>query len=260
MLASWEVAVPVATVWSAPEAPNALDTAVTADAPDVPAWLADLDRHRARTGLYDRLLTQALEGDTVLLLDRHESVEGWRRLALPQQPSSRDSRGYPGWVRAAHLRRLRQQDSNIMRTSREPAPGTVATPAAFVAQAMRHLGLPYLWGGMSDHGLDCSGLVHLALRRLGVVVPRDAHDQQTHCSRLAPQEVQPGDLYFFGEAGGPATHVGIVFAPSRMLHAPETGAAVLEEPLPSHRMATLTGAGRVPGLRRSGSFGADKPH
>ena len=79
---------------------------------------------------------------------------------------------------------------------------------------------------------------------LGVVVPRDAGDQQRALPEVGLADARPGDLYFFARAGRPAHHVGVVTAPMRMVHAPETGAVVTEEDVSPVRRATLVGAAR----------------
>ena len=101
---------------------------------------------------------------------------------------------------------------------------------------------------MCDWGLDCSGLVHLGLRRLGVVFPRDADDQYDMCEHISADEALPGDLFFFAHEGKRPHHVGIVTGPGRMLHAPETGAVIVEELLTPARRSSLIAAGRVPAL------------
>jgi gamma-D-glutamyl-L-lysine dipeptidyl-peptidase len=93
------VAVPVATVWSSPDAPSSGDLPVLGDAPDMAAWLGSLS-HERRLGLVGRVVTQALWGDLVLV---QEELDGWARVILPDQPSSLNPRGYPGWVPAAQL-------------------------------------------------------------------------------------------------------------------------------------------------------------
>lgn len=120
---------------------------------------------------------------------------------------------------------------------------------AVLAQARRFVGLPYLWGGMSAFGLDCSGLVHIAFRALGRIVPRDAHDQAEAAGRVPVGEARPGDLYFFARPEKSIHHVG--FAAGRgsdgvLLHAPGTGEQVREEQMNADRRATLVDlAGRL---------------
>ena len=113
---------------------------------------------------------------------------------------------------------------------------------AVLAVASTMVGLGYLWGGLSAFGLDCSGLVHLSARRCGLLLPRDADDQQT--SLAAVGEPRAGDLAFFGKAER-ATHVGFVSGAGRLLHAPMTGGVVTEEELSDERRAALLGAGRL---------------
>jgi cell wall-associated NlpC family hydrolase len=130
-----------------------------------------------------------------------------------------------------------------------------ADPAPVLDAARAFLGLGYLWGGTSAWGVDCSGLVHLAWRSRGVLLPRDAHDQAAAGSveDVPLDEVRAGDLYFFARPGRPIHHVGVATGPLLadgtrwMLHAPETGALVEEAPLAPHRLKTLVAAGRVTG-------------
>jgi cell wall-associated NlpC family hydrolase len=86
-------------VWTSPEAPRDLDEAAVRDQPDVRAWADSMDQE-VRLGLHGRTETQLLMGEPVTVL---EERGGWSRVAAPWQPSSRDDRGYPGWVRTAHL-------------------------------------------------------------------------------------------------------------------------------------------------------------
>jgi gamma-D-glutamyl-L-lysine dipeptidyl-peptidase len=128
-------------------------------------------------------------------------------------------------------------------------------PAPALDAARAFLGLGYLWGGTSAWGIDCSGLVHLAWRSRGVLLPRDAHDQAAAESveEVSLEQVRAGDLYFFARPGRAIHHVGMATGPVLgdgtrwMLHAPETGALVEEAPLAPHRLDTLVAAGRVRG-------------
>jgi cell wall-associated NlpC family hydrolase len=93
------VAIPVTTVWTAPDAPRKRDAPAIADAPDVAAWTASMDAAN-RLELHGRTLTQALLGEPVVVT---EERAGWVRITLPWQPSADDPAGYPGWVPAAHV-------------------------------------------------------------------------------------------------------------------------------------------------------------
>jgi cell wall-associated NlpC family hydrolase len=247
------VTVPVTTLWTSPSAPRKVDTWAVAPQPDVVAWLADLDTAEARLGLHGRVLTQLEHGEPVLVTGHPDgsatgpgqggAAQGWLHVVAPMQPTGRDERGYPGWLLAGHVS-TQVPDRSPLSCGADPREDSIAAEA-FVALARTHLGLPYLWGGMCDWGLDCSGLVHLSLRRLGVVVPRDAEDQYDACEHLPADEARPGDLFFFAHEGERPHHVGIVTGPGRMLHAPETGSLVVDEPLTPARRNSLIGAGRL---------------
>jgi cell wall-associated NlpC family hydrolase len=244
------VTVPVTTVWTSPSAPRDVDGWAVAPQPDVVAWLADLDAAGARPGLHGRVATQLECGEPVQIIGGPQrpsagpADQRWLQIVAPMQPSRLDARGYPGWVLAGHLGDKvpdRPQRASATRASRD-----AAHAQAFIEAARAHLGTPYLWGGMCDAALDCSGLVHLSLRRLGVVVPRDAGDQYDVCEHIPMTGARPGDLIFFAHDGMRAHHVGVLTPAGRMLHAPETGSAIVEEPLTSARGRTLVGAGRLP--------------
>ena len=96
------------------------------------------------------------------------------------------------------------------------------TAADLLATAATFLGTPYLWGGSTAQGIDCSGLTQQVYRLNGVALPRDA-DQQAVFGR--PVEVPlPGDLFFFGSDS--VTHTAIATGPRSYIHAPRKGGAV----------------------------------
>jgi cell wall-associated NlpC family hydrolase len=104
----------------------------------------------------------------------------------------------------------------------------IATDALRVALAQ--VGTPYLWGGESTSGFDCSGLVQYSYARAGLSLPRTAQLQYNATTHLTSStELLPGDLVFFGTGPNGVDHVGIALGDGRMVDAPHTGAFVRVE-------------------------------
>ncbi|HEX8306262.1 MAG TPA: transglycosylase SLT domain-containing protein [Jatrophihabitans sp.] len=119
-----------------------------------------------------------------------------------------------------------------------------------IAAAEKYLGVPYVFGGTTPAGLDCSGLVQRAYADLGIPLPRIAADQAhvgTAVSSLA--QAQPGDILAFGE---PAHHVSLYLGNNRMIAAPEPGdkvkiQSVYETPASIRRVLPSAGSTEAPG-------------
>ncbi|MHB8985553.1 MAG: C40 family peptidase, partial [Eubacteriales bacterium] len=92
-------------------------------------------------------------------------------------------------------------------------------------------GLPYLWGGTSSYGFDCSGFTFRILQSQGLSIPRDADEQAREGVPVVKENLRPGDLLFFAakEGRGQIHHVGIYSGGGRMVHAPDSSSSVREE-------------------------------
>lgn len=99
---------------------------------------------------------------------------------------------------------------------------------AVVREASRYLGVPYIYGGASPAGFDCSGLVQYVFHKFGVELPHYTVTQAQRGIPVSRAELRPGDVIFFGENGGRGFlyHVGIYIGDNRFIHAPHTGDVV----------------------------------
>src|SRR5919202_6384471 len=120
---------------------------------------------------------------------------------------------------------------------RQPAPA--AQPVAgnqVIEVARRYLGVRYVFGGTQPAiGLDCSGLVQLVFRQLGLALPRTAQLQYEATARVTPDQLQPGDLVFFARTYPDPhdwiTHVGIYLGAGQQINAPTEGQVVSIQPV-----------------------------
>jgi cell wall-associated NlpC family hydrolase len=159
-------------------------------------------------------VTQALRGEPLNVESRRN---GWVR--------ARTAYDYPGWLREDAV---------------AEGDGTLPSPrdGSALAEARRYIGAPYLWGGMTKRGIDCSGLVHMSYRSLGRLVPRDADQQEDAAAKLSPEDLRAGDLISYGDSQR-ATHIAFWLGDGRILHATEREGVngVIEEAEPNELRA-----------------------
>ena len=228
------------------------------------------------------LLTEALKGERVTIYDENEEGWAWGQLtadgyvgwlpsaslAPPGAPpthkvSSLRTFAFPGpsiklppmeaFPLGAKLAVVRVEDQLAVTDSGCYVPAVHLKPIGdnesdFVSVAERFLGVPYLWGGKTALGLDCSGLVQIALAACGAACPRDS-DMQERALGLAAGDAgflqfKRGDLVFW------KGHVAIVRDAANLLHANAFHMAVVIEPI-TEAVARIRAAGsEVTGLRR----------
>lgn len=147
----------------------------------------------------DFRLAAVLQAPIGTRLPRRGEHERWTGVLLPD--------GSEAWTETHRVRAV------------ETGPGRPLSPRAVCRTARRFLGVPYLWGGCSPQGLDCSGIVQLVLRLHGVRITRDAHEQAAEGD--ACPNPAAADLVFFHGEGAPEriTHVGMLLSGGRFIHA-----------------------------------------
>ncbi len=170
-------------------------------------------------------------GTRIQILDE-EPYRGWGRAILPGPQQ-------PGWIR--------MRDVALAPKTDIPA---AAGRTESVNLASQFLDVPYVWGGLSAYGVDCSGLVYLVFRQLGISLPRDAGDQAEATRPIKDDEVQAGDLFFFAYPGKPIHHIGLATQRNNdgeltMIHAAGSYGKVVQEAITGDRAETYVGAHSV---------------
>lgn len=157
--------------------------------------LASACELRERPDQQSEIVTRVVSGTGVSL---EETRGEWARVAANKT----------GWMPLPLLRALDDLPASIEEKRRH-----------LLEDAMRMIGVPYLWGGTSGSGIDCSGFVRLLHRWIGVQVPRDA-DMQHAMARPVEPPYEVGDLFFFRESGSERqiTHVGMSLGGWKMIH------------------------------------------
>lgn len=111
--------------------------------------------------------------------------------------------------------------------------------------AQQFLGVPYVWGGSSPNGFDCSGFVQYVYAQRGIQLPRTADIQATAGRPVSKAELQPGDLVFFAGDYVNISHVGIYVGNGQMIHASSSHGIAYDDLSRDYRVTHYAGACRV---------------
>lgn len=134
-----------------------------------------------------------------------------------------------------------QQQSTVDRGSLPTGSNASASAQKVLLYSYNFIGVPYVWGGSTPSGFDCSGFTSYVYGKFGVGIGRTTYDQIGAGRSVSISQAQPGDLVFFGSASAPH-HVGIYVGGGSYIHAPRTGDVV--------KVASLSGRSDLCAVRR----------
>lgn len=156
--------------------------------------------------------------------------------AAPEVPSETNDVTQEDIDAALSVNEVQENDTVISEvTNNAPAANNAA---GLIGTAESCLGVPYVWGGTSMAGFDCSGLTSYVFAKSGIQLPRVASAQQNFATPVALNNAQPGDLVFWGS---PAYHVGIYIGNGQYIHAAGSGQVVVGD----YKWYPYTSVGRV---------------
>jgi cell wall-associated NlpC family hydrolase len=145
--------------------------------------------------------------------------------AVPKPPPPRPAAAPARSAAATVTSRAAQPAASDDDTSSTATGGSAAHGSSVLAIAARYVGTPYVYGGTTPRGFDCSGYVRYVYGQLGVSLPRTANAQMLATKRISRSEAKPGDLVFF-VSGGRAYHDGIYAGNGMIYDAPRSGKTV----------------------------------
>jgi peptidoglycan DL-endopeptidase CwlO len=168
-------------------------------------------------------------------IERMKAEEAARQRELARQAQQR------ALAAASAPQQIVSSPTDSSTTSANPVAPLPGNYGGVVAIAMRYLGVPYVWGGSSPSGFDCSGLVMYVYAQVGVSLPHNAAMQYGYGSPVSMSQLEPGDLVFFYGLG----HVGIYIGGGSFIHAPHTGDVVKISSLSGYYASAFVGARRL---------------
>lgn len=148
--------------------------------------------------------------------------------------------GKTGYIKADYITTSVSSSANMASYS-----GLSAKRTAVLDYAAKFLGVPYVYGGSTPSGFDCSGFTSYVYKNTVCSIERVAQAQFDTTTRVSRDELLPGDLVFFGSSAYSISHVGIYVGDGQFIHAPHTGDVVKYDSLSGSYATRFQGGGRV---------------
>lgn len=171
---------------------------------------ASLLNIRSGASINHTVIGQAPYGATVTLLEKLNS--DWAKISY---------NGITGYVACQYLS-VRAVGNSTSRSGTRPS---LSDNTALIDFAKKYLGVPYVYGGSSPSGFDCSGFVQYVFSNFGVKLSRTTYTQVNEGVAVSKENLQAGDLVFFGTASN-VSHVGIYISDGNFIHASKPGDTV----------------------------------
>jgi hypothetical protein len=160
----------------------------------------DVTKHRPVVTIPFEVKLEVVE-ENATLKGTQGTPQGWIHVRLPVLTNA--------WIQAGDV-------------AMDPMPVSIGQS---IELAKRFVGLPYLWGGRSSFGFDCSGFTQMLVRARGIEMPRDADKQAawSGVARVERKDLEPGDLLFFGSSAKDITHTGMYIGDGQFIHDSTSG-------------------------------------
>ena len=187
---------------------------------------------RSEANTSSSILAELKNGTAVSVLS---TSNGWSKVSYA---------GKTGYISADYL--VTASSGTAISPSNTAASVSISAKRQSVLNyAAQFLGVPYVYGGSTPSGFDCSGFTSYVFKNTVGSIPRVAQAQYDATTRVSRDDLLPGDLVFFGSSTSSISHVGIYVGSNQFIHAPSTGDVVKYSSLTGSYATRYQGAGRV---------------